>query len=95
LIWRKKKSEVCGCERKKTKKAIEVEEEEHVFSPSFFSFLRQLTAEVFLGVNCRGGFSSFTCVFQPYKMCEQQFSFIFDIITHHERYTNKKQWSSL
>jgi hypothetical protein len=30
LIWKKMKSEVCGCERKKTKKAIEVEEEEHV-----------------------------------------------------------------
>ena len=48
LIWKKKKSEVCGCERKKTKNAIEVEEE-HIFCPFFFSFLRQLTAEVFLG----------------------------------------------
>jgi len=24
-------------------------------------------------VNCRGGFSSFTCVFQPYQICQQQF----------------------
>jgi len=28
-------------------------------------------------VNCRGAFSYFTCVFQPYDMCEQQFSFSF------------------
>jgi len=35
-------------------------------------------------VNCGRVFSSFTCVFQPYQMCEQQFSwylYIYLIIT--------------